>query len=353
MKKIRQVFSIVMIISLFVLAACGNSGGNSSSSSSQTSTTPSTSGVEKGTSGESYTFKLTHITQISHVWHKTAEKFGEELERLSNGRMKLEIFPASQLGQEQDMVSQMVNGTIDFGFITNAYMSSRDEALNAWFMPFLFENLEAVKKARDSESAKTMLQQMDQQGLVGLDFMFTSNHHLLMKSGAIKSAEDLKGKKIRIIGSPAIKDFWSSVGAVPTPMPLPEVYTSLQTGVIEGVTIDTDAMITEKFQEIAKDLTLTNQIAFPAVVVASKTNFEKLSPEDQNIVKEAMKIAIDWGIEEAIKRETSNIEKLKEMGVSVYELESKDSFKKSKDEVYNKYSQNPLIKQFIEENSGQ
>lgn len=349
MKKVKQFYSILLIIGLLVLSACGGGG-----SSTQSNTTPTTtSGEKEAAAGESYTFKLTHITQTSHVWHKTAEKFGEELEKLSNGRMKLEVFPAGQLGQEQDMVSQMVNGTIDFGFITNAYMSSRNEALNAWFMPFLFNNLEEVKKARESETAKTMLGQMDEQGLVGLDFMFTSNHHLLMKAGAIKSANDLVGKKIRITGSPAIKDFWAAVGAVPTPMPLPEVYTSLQTGVIEGISIDTDAMKTEKFQEIAKDLTLTNQMAFPAVVVASKVNFEKLSAEDQAIVEEAMKNAIDWGIEEAIKNETANIEELKGMGVNVYELEDAASFEKVKEEVYSKYSSNPLIKQFIEENSAQ
>jgi tripartite ATP-independent transporter DctP family solute receptor len=337
MRKRIKSFILLAAGLMLALTACGNQSGAPASNS--------------GGEGASYSFKLTHITQPTHVWHKTAEKFNEELQARSNGRMKVDLFPAAQLGAEKDMVQQLEAGTIDFGFLTNAYMSTRSDSLNGWFMPFLFNDLEQANKARESEAAKQMLQELDKQGLVGMDFIFAGNRHVLMKSGAVNKPEDLKGKKIRIIGSPAIQEFWEMNGAGPTPMPLPEVYTALQTGVIDGIDIDLDALVTQKYYEIAKDLTLTNHMTFPAVIVMSKASYGKLSAEDQKIVTEAMKAAVDWGIQEAITREKANLEEVKAKGVNVIELADKEGFKAIEEEMQKKYSdKNPVIQSFIEFN---
>ena len=160
---------IALISSLvLVLAACGSNEKSSGD-------------------GEvaNYTFKATHVVQESHVWHQTALKFGEELEKLSDGRMKLEIYPASQLGQEKDMVQQLETGSVDFGFLTNAYMSTRQESLNGWFMPFAFNSLEEAVALRESAPAKEMLTELSSQGLVGLDFAFAGNRHVLLKDGFV------------------------------------------------------------------------------------------------------------------------------------------------------------------------
>lgn len=338
-KRMSSLVSCIVLSASLIVAGCG-SNANSPSGATQT-------GKEN-----TYSFKLTHVTQPSHIWHKTAEKFNEELGKRSNGRMKVDIFPAGQLGTEKDMVQQMESGSIEFGIITNAYMSTREDSFNGWHLPFVFSNLEQAVKAKDTAPAKEMLKTLDKQGMIGLDFVLAGNRHILMKNGAIQSPEELKGKKLRVIGSPAIQDFWTSVGASPTPMPLPEVYTSLQTGVIDGIDIDLDALITQKYYEIAKDLTVTNHMTFPGVVVMSKAAADKLSPEDRKIVEEAMKAAVDWGTKEAIKRETDNFEQLKANGVTVTELKNADSFNAVKDQMVAKYTaNNPIIKAFFEANS--
>ncbi|OMP66061.1 C4-dicarboxylate ABC transporter substrate-binding protein [Domibacillus epiphyticus] len=300
--------------------------------------------------GETRTFKISHVTQESHVWHQTALKFGEELEALSDGRMNVDIYPASQLGQEKDMVQQLETGSLDFGFLTNGYMSTRQDSLNAWFMPFTFKNLEEAAALRKSAAAKQMLEELSSQGLLGLDFAFAGNRHILLKDGHVQSPDDLKGKKVRIIGSPAIQEFWEKTGAGPTAMPLPEVYTSLQTGVIDGIDIDLDALATEKYYENAENLTLTNHMTFPTVIVMSQQVYDSLSPEDQKIVKEAISKAVDWGVEEAIAREQKNLEELKKIGVKVEELKDPSSFEAITKEVTDKYSsQSEVIKSFLEE----
>lgn len=335
-RKKRFTFTaFIALISSLVLLLAACSGGEQSSGNGEAA---------------NYKFKASHVVQESHVWHQIALKFGEELEKLSDGRMQLEIYPASQLGQEKDMVQQLETGSIDFGFLTNAYMSTRQESLNGWFMPFAFNSLEEAVALRESAPAKEMLTELSSQGLIGLDFAFAGNRHVLLKDGFVSSPEDLQGKKLRIIGSPAVQDFWEEVKAGPTAMPLSEIYTSLQTGVIDGIDIDLDALVTEKYYENAENLTLTNHATFPTAIVMSQQSFDQLSTEDQEIVQTAIKTAVDWGIEEAIKRENDNLETLKAAGVKVQELTDSSSFDGIAQKVADSYtSKSATIKSLLEE----
>jgi len=336
MKKSLMLSLVIVLAATLVLSACGGQKGE-------------TQGAGDHEAGKTYEFKLVHVVQPTHVWNKTAEKLKEELEQRSNGRMKLTIFPAAQLGTEKDYLQQLQTGSVEFGMITSAFMSTSFEEFNAWFMPFLFADLKEATEARSSESAKAILGTLEQHGLVGLDFVFAGNRHILMKGKPVTTPEDLKGKKFRIIGSPAIMDFWEAVGTGPAPMPLAEVFTALQTGVIDGIDIDFDALMTEKYYEIAKDLTITNHMTFNAAVVMSKAVYDRLSPEDQQMIRDAVKAACDWGAEEAVRMEEENFEALKNAGVRITELENAESFRAVRDQIYEKYSRNPIIKAFIEE----
>lgn len=339
MKFKHYLLAALMLMLSVVLAACVSNDDSTTSSSAD--------GGE--VEGEERVFKIAHVVQESHIWHETAMKFGEELSALTDGRLTVEIFPASQLGAEADMVQQMETGAIDIGFMTNGYMSTREISLNAWFMPYLFSNLEEANEMRQSDEAKKMLDALGSQGLVGLDFAFAGNRHVLMKDSFAESPADLKGKKIRIIGSPAMQAYWEGVGAGPTPMPLNEVYQSLQTGVIDGIDIDLDALVTEKYYENAEYLTLTNQTTFPTVIVMSQVVYDSLPAEDQEIVREALNKAVEWGIQQAIERETTNLEKLKAEGVQVLEEVDVTQFEEITNKVREDFSaQSDIIKSFIE-----
>jgi len=338
MKRKSFAFIIALICLSLVAAACGGSGGSATSGS------PS----DEASGGQTYEFRFTHNNQTSHIFHKTAEKFREELETRSGGRMTVKIFPAAQLGPEKDTVAQIQAGALDMGIITNAYLASNAEAFNAWFMPFVFHSVEEAAAARESEPAKKILETLGEQGMVGFDFIFAGNRHILMRTETVETPDDLKGKKIRITGSPSITDFWTAVGAGPTPMPLPEVFQALQTGVIDGIDIDLDALMTEKLYEVAKHFTVTNHMAFPGVFLMNKEKFESMPAEDQQIIRDAVKAAVDWGNRESAAMEIRNLEDLKATGVTVTELANRDAFTAVKDEIYNKYSSNPIIKEFLD-----
>jgi tripartite ATP-independent transporter DctP family solute receptor len=315
---------------VFTTAACGGS-------------TASQSGSE-----DTYNFKLAHITPTDHMWHKAAEKFKEELDTRSNGRMKLEIYPASQLGTEADMVQQISAGSVDFGFITAAYMSSRADAFTAWFAPYAFKDLESANAARDTEVAKKILATLDNQDLKGLDYLFAGNRVMLFKDKEVLKPEDMKGLTFRVTPSPPLQDFYKSLGASPEGLPLPEVYAAVQTGVIDGMDMDLDATITNKYHEVTKYAAVTNHMVWPAVAMMNKAKFEKMSDQDKKIIEEAINAAAEYAVATRSAQEDEFKKTLSDTGMKVYEIDQA-LFTPYIEQFDAKYGPtNPLIQEFLD-----
>lgn len=335
MQKIKA-YLIVTVMMLLLLSACSPDDLTKAESSGD---------------GKTYNFKMTHVTQNTHIWQGFAEFLAKELDERSDGRMNLEIYPGGQLGPEPDIVQQLENGSIDFALLTVPYLSSRIPELDAWNMPFLFDSLEDALEAQDSDSAQEMLDLLSEQGLNGMGYMHTGLHHLVLKNDEIQTASDVKGKKLRFTGGPSVLDYWEGLGASPIAMGLTEVYSALQTGVIEGTSIDSNALLSEKYYEISDNYVLSGHMAFGGIFTSSKLNYENIPEEDQKIVNEAVNAAIEWGKVEHLKRESENLIELEEY-LPVLELEDKESFITEAEKIYEKYSSdNELIKRFIKENN--
>lgn len=337
MKKIRNwsVFLLSLSLMIFSLAGCNNSESAGTTSSG-------------GGSDKTYNFKLAHITPPTHMWHKAAEQFKEELETRSDGRMKMEIYPSSQLGSEADMVEQIAAGSVDFGFITAAYMSSREPSFAAWFTPYAFEDLNEANDARDSEVAKKILGTLDQQGLVGLDYLFAGQRVMLFKDKEVKSTADMDGLKLRVTPSPPMQDFYKSTGASTEGLPLPEVYSAVQTGVIDGMDMDLDAAITNKYYEVVDHGAVTNHMVWPSVAIVNKSTFEGMSEEDQQIIKESIAAAAEFAATTRAGQEEEFKQELKDNGMNIYELDS-SVFEEQMKKFDEKYGPtDPLIQEFID-----
>ncbi|WP_404468337.1 TRAP transporter substrate-binding protein [Sutcliffiella horikoshii] len=331
MKKVKQGIVMMIVMSMvLLLAACGGD---------------ETSGNE---SGKTYSFKLAHITPTNHMWHQAAEKFAEELESKSDGRMKVEIYPASQLGTEADMVQQIEAGSVDFGLITAAYMSSRSPSFAAWFMPYAFEDINAAHEARTSDVSKKILATLDEQGLIGLDYLFAGQRVMLFKDKEVTSPEDMAGLKLRVTPSPPMQDFYRSAGASPEGLPLPEVYAAVQTGVIDGMDMDLDAAITNKYYEVVKYGAVTNHMVWPSVAIVNKSTFEGMSEADQKIVRDALTVATDFAVNTRSGQEEEFRQTLSDNGMKIYDIPA-DAFADQIAEFDAKYKDSdPLIKEFID-----
>ena len=250
------------------------------------------------------------ITPPSHVWTKVANRMAEKLPEATGGALTLQVFPAGQLGVEQEMYQQMGAGLLDAGLMTGAITSLRAPSVSGWFTPYLFKDVSAAIAASKLPAAQDMLKELDRAGLVGLGYTFAGMRHVLMRSGAVTGPDSLKGKKIRIVPFPAMKVFWQAIGAVPTPVNLTEVYQALQSGLLDGIDIDLDALVGLKFQEVGKSLTLTSHMAFPSVMVVSKKTWMSLSDEEKAAFKSVIDEALAWGSAQQVEAEKKNLESL-------------------------------------------
>ncbi|WP_319520469.1 TRAP transporter substrate-binding protein [uncultured Martelella sp.] len=286
------------------------------------------------------------ITPPSHVWTKVAQRMAEKLPEATDGDLTLAVFPAGQLGTEQEMFQQMSTGLLDAGLMTAAITSLRAPSLQGWFTPYLFTGVSDAIDAAETPAAQQMLGELDRAGLHGMGYTFAGMRHILMRDEPATDVAALQNKKIRIVPFPAMKVWWQEVGAVPTPVNLTEVYQALQTGLLDGVDIDLDALVGLKFQEVAHDLTLTSHMTFPAVMMVSDMTWNSLSQEDQAAFQKVADEALAWGSEQQITAEETNLATLENEMTVTRLTDGKQAFAKANEAVQASFAPYPLIAEF-------
>lgn len=348
MNFMRKSLSLLLLLLVLVIAACSEeSGGETGEADSEDVATEEENG-EVQADGETYEFKLGHIAPPDHIWNETAEKLAEELEERSGGRMTMELYPGGQLGSDADMVQQLETGSLDFGFITNAFLTSKSDAFSAWFAPFMFDSYEEALEASNSDLAKEILATLDDQGLKALDYFF-SGHRTMMFREKIETPEEIEGLVLRVTPSPALEDWYRLLGASPESISLPDVYQAAETGVIDGMEMDLDAAVTSNFNEVTGYGAMTNHMVWPSVMIVNKDLYDSMSEEDQEIVREAMAAASEFGTMKRAGQEEEFMDILTERGMELYDMDESlfESYIQEFDEKYR--AMDPLIDQFIEE----
>lgn len=297
---------------------------------------------------QAQTLKLGHITPPTHVWHQVSEQIGAGLEKASGGKMKVAVSPLQKLGNEAQMINLMQAGAQQFGVFTVGGLSNREESFLAWSLPYTFKDVAHATRAASTPAAKTMLKRLEPHGLVGLGYTFAGMRHVLSLQ-PVASAKDLANKKIRSFPCPIYNDWWQANGAAPTAMPLSEVAPSLTTKLLDAVDVDLDALVGLKFHQQAPNLTLTNHMAFPAVIVVSKKWWDSRSQAERDMITKVVAEAEKAGYQTAIDAEVSNLAKAKADGAKVVNADLK-SFQAVGAKVRDQYTaKNPLIADFYKQ----
>jgi len=297
------------------------------------------------------TLKLGHITPPIHVWHQVSEKIAADLAAASGGKMKVAVSPLQKLGNEAQMINLMQAGAQHFGVFTVGGLSNREESFLAWSLPYVFNDVAHASRAADTPAAKEMLKRLDRHGLVGLGYVFAGMRHVLSLQPVV-SAADLANKKIRSFPSPIYNDWWSANGAAPTAMPLSEVAPSLTTRLLDAVDVDLDALVGLKLHQQAPNLTLSNHMAFPAVIVVSKKWWDSRSQAERDLIAKVVAGAEQWGFKTAVDADVANLEKARADGVNVVAADLA-SFQAVGGKVRDQYiARNPLIADFYSQARG-
>lgn len=292
--------------------------------------------------------KLGHITPPSHVWHKVSERIAGNLGEASGGKLKVSVSPLQKLGNEGQMINLMQAGAVQFAVLTAGGLANREESFLGWSLPYTFRDVAHATAASKTPAAQEMLKRLEPHGLVGLGYTFAGMRHVLSLD-PVKSPADLANKKIRAFPSPIYNDWWAANGAAPTALPLSEVAPSLTTRLLDAVDVDLDALVGLKFHQQAPNLTLTNHMAFPGVIVVSKKWWDARSDADRAMILKAVADAERRGFQEAIAADKGNLEKATADGAKVVDADLK-AFEAVGGQIRDKYmARNPLIADFYKQ----
>ena len=231
--------------------------------------------------------RLGLITPPPDVWTRHAEIFAAEAAEASDGRVTVTVFPSAQLGNEAQMLQQVQTGALDMVFITAAELTNRVDAFNALFAPLLVrDDAHAARFLRESETARGLLDLLPAEiGAVGLAFGMSGVRQVASRT-PIASSGDLAGRKVRITPSAAVRDFSAIIGAAPTPMPLPEVYSALANGQVDAIEMNLDMLLIQRIEEHAPHVLVTNQMLFPMVALVAGRTWAGLAPADRAMLSE-------------------------------------------------------------------
>ena len=295
------------------------------------------------------TLRMGMVTPPSHIWNKTSAHFNDNLKDATGGKTKIMIFPLSKLGGEQQMIDLLQSGGIQLAVLTAGVLSNREESISGWFLPGLFDDVADAAAATQKEQAQLMLKKLEQDKLVGLGYTLAGMRHVI-STQPMNTVADFANKKVRSFPNKVFNDWWQGLDAAPTAMPLSEVSPALTTNLLDAVDVDLDVVVGLKMYQQAPVLTLTNHMAFPGIVVASKKWWDGLSDDKRATVMAAFKDAEQWGFKQQEAAEVSNLEALKQAGVTVTRFDQ-SALQPLMSSIVEKYTnENADIKAFYEEN---
>ncbi|MFG1364143.1 TRAP transporter substrate-binding protein [Xanthobacter versatilis] len=276
---------------------------------------------------------------------KAVQSMSDELNKETNGKISIKVFPNSQLGSEKDTIEQVKLGALDFIRINSGTLNTVCPAMTVPVLPFLFRDKAHMRAVLDGPIGDEILADCASHGLVGLAF-YDSGARSFYATTPIRKLEDLKGKKIRVQQS----DIWVSMmkllGANATPMPAGEVFTGLKSGLIDGAENNWPSYDNFHHYEAARNYSLSEHSMAPEVLLISKRVFDSFTPEEQAQVRKAAKNSVGYMRQLWDAMEISSREKVEKAGVEVITID-KAPFQAAVQPLYDQFVTDPKLKDMI------
>lgn len=305
-KKRRAAMLCAMLAAALVIAGCGNSSNTSK-------------GKDEGDDGPTYTFRLAETHPADYPTTKGNMRFAELVKERSNGRITIDVFPSAQLGEEKSAIEQVQLGAIEFTRVSTGPMAEFNKDFGVFSLPYIFNNDDHVWKFLLGDAGTALLDSLESSKLKGLAY-YSSGSRSFYSSKPVTKLEDLKGMKIRVQENKLNIAVMNALGANATPMPYGEVYSALQTGLIDAAENNYPSYYSSKHYEVAKNLILDGHQRVPEVLIISKVTWDKLSSTDQEIIKQAALDSIDYQREEWEKYEKESEEQVRAAGTVITEV---------------------------------
>ncbi len=221
---------------------------------------------------------------VTVAMHRFAELVGE----YTNGEVVVQVFSGAQLGQEPETIEQAQAGVVDFARVNTVVLANVSPSMGAFTLPYIFRGWDHKYAVLDGEIGDEVRADLADVGLVGFDYMDAGSRSFYTREGVpITSLEDLEGLKIRVQPAPIMTRMVELLGAVPTPMNYGEVFSALQTGVIDGAENDYVSYQTSGHYEVAPNYLVDQHLSPPAILIMNKARFDSLPAEQQEAIERA------------------------------------------------------------------
>jgi tripartite ATP-independent transporter DctP family solute receptor len=248
------------------------------------------------------------------------KKFSELVAAKSGGKMQVKMFVGGILGSDQANISAIQGGTLEMAVMNTGILASVAKELAIFDFPFLFANNKESDALVDGPVGKKLHQKLEAKGLVGLSYWELGYRQISNSKRPLVKVEDIEGLKLRVIPNPINVAWVKALGANPTPLPFPEVYSALEQKAIDGQENPVSVIATSKFWEVQKFMTMTNHQYNPQSVIFSKKIWDSLSPAERKILDDSADEATKYQREQARAAVAVNMELLKKGGMTVSEF---------------------------------
>ena len=284
MKKILVVLLSVLLVLSF--ASCSKEEESSSSGSTATAAAEASSTIKAVELSAS-----TGGMSASSAAGRGLTKFAELVDEYSGGAMKVQVFYDTTLGNSTAVVSGMIQGTVDIGICGDSYYSGLVPEIQAFELPFMFEDKEDARSAVNGESGQYVLDQLATKGIQGLSFWEIGFRQLTNNIRPVSTPADLNGIKIRCLPATYQVKAWEAAGAIPVPMDVSELYSSLQQKVVDGQENPISEIYANRFYEVQKYISMTNHVYTPMLLSMSAIRWAGLDDAQKDIIMKAAKEA--------------------------------------------------------------
>ncbi len=278
--------------------------------------------------------RLAETHPLDYPTTKGDQRFADLVRERSNGRITIVVYHGSQLGQEKAVIEQVQFGAIDFTRVSLSPLGSFVPVLNALQLPYVYRSEDHMWKVLLGPIGQELFAALEPHNFVGIGWFEPGARNFYNSKHPISQPEDLAGLKIRVQENDLMVGFVNAFGAIATPMPYGEVYSGLQTGVIDGAENNWPSYESTSQYEVAKYYTLDEHTRVPEIIIASKISMQRLSAEDQALIKRAALDAIPYQRQLWAEREKASEAKVRAAGSIITKIEDKGPWQARMRELY-------------------
>ena len=251
---------------------------------------------------------------------RAAKLFAEEVAKASDGKLKVRTFGAASLGSDDQMQNALIGGAQEMMVGSTATLVGITKEMAVWDTPFLFSSEKQADAVLDGPVGRQIMDKLEEKGLVGLVYWENGFRNMTNNVRPIAKMEDFQGIKLRVMQNPVFLDTFNRMGANAVPLPFSELFTALETKAVDGQENPYNTILSSKFYEVQKYLTVTNHVYSPWIVTVSKRWWDGLSQTEKDILMDAAKKARDFERQDTREEAAKALAQLKEKGMQVNEI---------------------------------